>query len=88
MANFEPLKLVGGVILIKGRVEAFAIGELINEKTAVVHIEKANPEIPGIYAVLNQQFCENQWRDVPYVSAAGKPLSQKKLANLADFHYS
>jgi hypothetical protein len=68
LVNFEPLRLAGGVILIGDRVEGFAIGELINETTAVVHIEKGNSEIPGIYAVINQQFCENRWKGVPYLS--------------------
>jgi hypothetical protein len=66
--NFEQLKLRGGVILIEDKVEAFALGEPLNEQTAVVHIEKANPEIPELYAVINQQFCENSWQNVTYMN--------------------
>lgn len=55
--NFEKLKLKGSVIKINGKVEAFTFGEALNDCTAVVHIEKANPDINGLYAVINQQFC-------------------------------
>ncbi len=68
LSNLTALKLTGGVILIDGRVEAFTLGELLNRQTAVVHIEKANPEIPELFAVINQQFCEKAWQDVSFVN--------------------
>ena len=82
--HFSALRLQGGVILMGSEVEAFALGELLNNETAVVHIEKANPEIPGLYAVINQQFCEKSWQDVPYVNREqdlGEPgLRKAKLS--------
>ena len=48
LAHFTSLKLQGGVIWLENRVEAFSLGELLNPDTAVIHIEKANPEIPGL----------------------------------------
>jgi hypothetical protein len=68
LGNFHALDLHGGVILIDGKVEAFTIGEMLNEQTVLVHIEKANPEIKGLYAVINQQFCEKTWKSVAYVN--------------------
>jgi hypothetical protein len=56
------------VILINDRVEAFALGELLDEGTAVIHIEKANPEIRGLYAMINQQFCEYAWSEVSFIN--------------------
>lgn len=53
------LKLLGGAVRVDGKVRAFAAGALINPETAVVHIEKADVEYPGIYAVINQQFAEH-----------------------------
>ncbi|MDO7204125.1 phosphatidylglycerol lysyltransferase domain-containing protein [Paraclostridium bifermentans] len=38
------------------KLEAFTIGEYINEDMALIHIEKANPEIRGLYQYINQQF--------------------------------
>jgi hypothetical protein len=68
LKNFQALKLKGDVILINGRVEAFTLGELLNQETAVIHIEKANPEIRGLYAAINQQFCEHAWSLVPFIN--------------------
>ncbi len=68
LVGFHDLKVHGGVIRIGGRVKAFTIGELLNPETAVVHIEKADPEIPGLYPVINQKFCERSWQDVTYVN--------------------
>jgi hypothetical protein len=68
LQNFQALNLVGGVILVDDKVEAFTVGELLNKETAVVHIEKANPAVPGIYAVINQEFCRHAWSEVPFIN--------------------
>ena len=68
LANFSALKLMGGVILIEGKMQAFSVGELLNKDTAVVHIEKANPGIRGLYAAINQQCCEHAWGPVTYIN--------------------
>jgi uncharacterized protein len=84
LRNFETLQMSGGVVLIDGRVEAFSLGELLNETTAVVHIEKANTEIRGLYALINQQFCERRWQNTPFINREqdlGEPgLRQAKLS--------
>ncbi len=48
--------------------EAFSLGELLNQRTAVIHIEKANPEIGGFYTLMNQQFCEHAWKEVEFIN--------------------
>ncbi|KPJ60433.1 MAG: hypothetical protein AMJ46_06710 [Latescibacteria bacterium DG_63] len=84
LMHFSELEIQGGVILIKGKVEAFALGELLNDETAVVHVEKANALIPGLYALINQQFIEHCWRSVSYINREqdlGEPgLRQAKLS--------
>jgi len=84
LANLEELKVGGGVILVHDKVEAFSVGELLNKETVVVHIEKANMEIRGLYAMINQQFLEKQWQDIPYVNREqdlGEPgLREAKLS--------
>lgn len=57
LSNFGRLDYHGLVVKVNGKVEAFTFGERLNHDTAVVHIEKANPEINGLYAVVNQLFC-------------------------------
>jgi hypothetical protein len=68
LANFDALALQGGVILINDQVEAFTCGELLNETTAVIHLEKANPEGRGLYAIINQKFCEHAWAGVEFIN--------------------
>jgi hypothetical protein len=68
LAEYQALQVQGAAILIGEKVEAFTFGELLNAQTAVVHIEKANPEIPGLYAMINQQFCQKYWSGVPFIN--------------------
>jgi uncharacterized protein len=68
LTNYEELGFKGGAILIDSKVEAFGLGELLNHETAVIHVEKANPDIPGLYAAINQMFCAHEWADVKYVN--------------------
>lgn len=88
LTNFTALNIRGGVIRLPGGIEAFALGELLNPATAVVHIEKANPDMRGLYAVINQQFCEQTWRDVPFINREQdlglETLRQTKLSYYPD----
>jgi len=68
LIHFEALQLNGGVILIDGKVEAFTLGEPLNRDTVVIHIEKANPEIDGLYPTINQAFLENHWSTYAFVN--------------------
>ncbi len=68
LTNFEVLRFQGGAVLIDGKVEAFALGEMLNSDTAVIHIEKANPDIPGLYAAINQLYCRETWSNVKYIN--------------------
>lgn len=56
--HFEHLHVVGGAIYVDEKLEAFTLGEQLNKDTAVIHFEKANPEIEGLYQLINQWFCE------------------------------
>lgn len=60
--NFAALEMEGGAVVVDGKVQAFSLGELLNETTAVVHIEKANPEFKGIYPVITRQFSQQRWQ--------------------------
>ena len=68
--NYDVLKFnvkIGG-IYIDGKLEAFTIGELLNPNMALIHIEKANPNIRGLYPFINQQFLVNEFSDVEFVN--------------------
>jgi len=55
-------------IEIDGNIEAFTLGELLNDETMVIHIEKANVAFHGLYQVINQQFLKNEWDKIRYVN--------------------
>ncbi|MBU4563763.1 MAG: DUF2156 domain-containing protein [Desulfarculus sp.] len=68
LTNYEHLDYSGGVILINGRVEAFSLGEPLSPDTAVIHIEKGNPDFDGIYAAINKLFVEGAWSGMTYIN--------------------
>jgi len=88
--NFSDLNIFGGIILIQGSVEAFTMGEQLNQKTAVIHVEKANPKIPELFTMINQQFCFHALKDIPFINREqdlGEPgLRQSKLS-YHPFHF-
>jgi hypothetical protein len=49
-------------------VEAFTLGEPLNQETVVIHIEKANPDFDGLYPMINQAFLENHWSGYAYIN--------------------
>ena len=59
LMNFRELGFHGICIRVKGRMEAFAIGERLNQDTFVEHFEKANREFPGIYQYLLKEFASS-----------------------------
>jgi len=68
LRNYETLNLKGGALRIQGKIEAFSLGELLNPDMAVIHIEKANINYDGSYAMINQQFAAHCWSDVTYIN--------------------
>ena len=68
LAHFEGLGLTGGAVFVAGRLEAFTVGEKLNADTVVIHLEKANPEVRGLYTAINQAFLEHTWKDTPWGS--------------------
>jgi uncharacterized protein len=84
LANYQALELQGSVILIDDRVQAFSCGELLNRDTAVIHLEKADPELRSLYAVINQQYTRAAWAGVPFINREqdlGEPgLRKAKLS--------
>lgn len=68
--NYEKLKDTLNIsgIYIDSKLEAFSIGEMLNDNMAVIHVEKANADIRGLYPYINQQFLLNEFSDVEFVN--------------------
>ena len=69
LKNCFNLNVRMGGIYIDGNMEAFSIGSYNSlEKMAVIHIEKANPEIRGLYQFINQQFLVHEFPDAVLIN--------------------
>jgi hypothetical protein len=88
LRHFHDLHCRGAAIVVDGRVVAFSLGEPLNPDTAVIHVEKANPEFPGSYAVINQEFCRQTWSAYTYINReqdlAEEGLRRAKLSYYPD----
>jgi uncharacterized protein len=62
------LDLQGVVVLVEGRVRAFALGERLNNTTAVCHFEKADPFMEGLSQLVNQAFSTRCFTDCEYIN--------------------
>lgn len=68
LERFGHLNYKGGVILIDGKVEAFTLGEVLNNDTVLIHTEKGNTDFKGIYQAINQEFLFQEWQDMIFVN--------------------
>ena len=58
-----------GGVYVDGQMEAFSMGSYNEaEDMAIIHIEKANPDIRGMYAFINQQFLIHEFPHVSLVN--------------------
>jgi len=58
----------GGIVKVNGHPKAYTIGQMLNDMTLVVHSERADPSIRGLYPYINQQFLLNEWQGIEYVN--------------------
>ena len=81
---YDRLGLSGIVILVEGKVKGFALGERLNETTAVCHFEKGDLFMDGLYQLLDREFARLIFPDCQYLNREqdlGEPsLRQAKLS--------
>jgi hypothetical protein len=66
--NFKTLGFSGGLLCVDNRCAGYTLGEMLNDKTLVIHIEKAHMEFEGAYQAINNFFLKNCCSDVIYVN--------------------
>ena len=64
--DFCDLKSIA--IYVDGDLAGFAVGERVNEKMAVIHVERGEISYKGIYAFLNMKFLEESFHDTEFVN--------------------
>nr|WP_330388978.1 phosphatidylglycerol lysyltransferase domain-containing protein [Tepidibacter thalassicus] len=66
--NYDKLDVKIGGIYIDGKLEAFTFGEYLNNNMALIHVEKANPNIRGLYPMINKLFLQKEFPEVEFVN--------------------
>lgn len=56
LEHYPELKIRGGIICVDEKCVAYTLGEMLNEETLVIHIEKAHIEYEGSYQAINNLF--------------------------------
>lgn len=66
--NFEQLELIAGAIMVDDDIVAFTLGSKINNNTFCTHIEKANKDYDGAYAIINREFAKRLPKQYIYIN--------------------
>jgi len=66
--NFNTLGYSGGILCVEDKCAAYTFGEMLNERTLVIHIEKAHMEYEGSYQAITNLFLKNCCVDTLYVN--------------------
>ncbi|MBP1646096.1 MAG: hypothetical protein H6Q16_1671 [Bacteroidetes bacterium] len=66
--NFDKLGMLGGAILVEGKMVAFTLGSKVNNQTFCTHIEKANKDYDGAYAIINKEFANHLPEEYIYIN--------------------
>ncbi len=67
--EYRKLELIGGAILIKGKVKAFCVVEKINEDTVIGHFQKGDRSIKGTYQLITKLLADKLLSDYRYLNA-------------------
>jgi hypothetical protein len=68
LKNSSKLDFIGMVVYVNDKLSAFTIGEKVNESMGIIHIEKADSDIRGLYNFVNKTFIENYFTEIPFIN--------------------
>lgn len=68
LTNFDRLSIRGGVIRMGDEIVAISLGESLNSETLVIHVEKADANIEGLYQLINNEFCIHEAKQFRFVN--------------------
>jgi hypothetical protein len=68
LSNLERLNLKCGMLFVDGKLTAFSIGEGFKDDMAIIHIEKADPDVQGAYPMINREFARAEWSGYQYIN--------------------
>lgn len=68
IANFSAFGLFGAAIKVENKICAVAIAQKLNPQALVMHILKADPNMPGLYQVILNEFLRAQAGSFEFVN--------------------
>jgi len=66
LKNRKPLKMIGGIIRVDGKITALTLGEKSGDDMFIIHFEKALANVNGAYQMINQQFIIHELTDYTF----------------------
>lgn len=66
--NINLFSLKGIAVYVDNQVVAFSLGEKLNDKLAVIHIEKGDMNYKGVYSFINKTFIDMCFSDVKIIN--------------------
>ena len=64
LKNWDRLNgLLGGAIMVDGKMVAYTVAEALSPQSVVIHFEKGDTRFKGIYQAINQMFLAHSARD-------------------------
>ncbi|MDR0971270.1 MAG: phosphatidylglycerol lysyltransferase domain-containing protein [Bacteroidales bacterium] len=66
--NFDQLQIFAGAIEVDNRIIAFSMGSKVNNETFCTHIEKADKNYDGAYAIINKEFSLSLPKEYKYIN--------------------
>lgn len=66
--NMDLFNLKGIAVYVDNHVAAFSLGEKLNDKLAVIHIEKGDMNYKGVYSFINKTFIDMCFNDVKIIN--------------------
>lgn len=86
--NWEGLNFKAMAVYSDDVLSAFTVGEKVNDRMSIIHIERAEPDIRGLYQFVNREFVSDYFSDVEYVNreedAGIESLRRSKMSYCPD----
>lgn len=73
-------------LMVGDSIEAFTIGEPLNDDTFLIHIEKGNKQLTGSFQVINQLFARDYCQDFLYINRAEDMNSAGQIKAKLSYH--
>jgi hypothetical protein len=67
LKNMDELGIKGGLLRLDGKLIGVTLGSESFDDTFIVHIEKADADVPGAYQMINQQFAQHNYEKYRYI---------------------